>query len=200
VQPDNGWPKGSAIEPATLAVRLPVNAGVSQLALVPAPRRWTGHVDLRSHQLDIYNWFRCTPCVRHGQWGIDYYDRKGHEWYDSVLATLEYNTPGGKVRAFYQTISTNSNQGYYESFMGDQGTLIISESGTRGAAYREPTAPEWNKWVSLGYLKAPVGEQQKPQADSLLDVGNLAAIRGLPTSLTIRTTHISNFFDNREAG
>jgi len=200
VQPDNGWPKGSAIEPATLA-----KYGYRSMQEF-RNWRWYRHlgggpvVDLGSHQLDIYNWFLdARPVSVMASGGIDYYDRKGHEWYDSVLATLEYNTPGGKVRAFYQTISTNSNQGYYESFMGDQGTLIISESGTRGAAYREPTAPEWNKWVSLGYLKAPVGEQQKPLADSLLDVRETLAppSHELPTKFDdpYHKPHLENFFD-----
>jgi len=200
VQPDNGWPKGSAIEPATLT-----KYGFRSMHEF-RNWRWFRHlgggpiVDLGSHQLDIYNWFlEGRPASVMASGGIDYYDRKGHEWYDSVLATFEYNTRGAKVRAFYQTISTNSNQGYYESFMGDQGTLVISESGTRGAAYREPTAPEWDKWVSLGYLKAPVGEQKKPQSDALLDVRETMAppSHELPTKFDdpYHKPHLVNFFN-----
>ena len=83
--------------------------------------------------------------------------------------------------------------------MGDQGTLLISESGTRGAAYREPTAPEWDKWVSLGYLKAPVGEQKKPQADAVLDVRETLAppSHELPTKFDdpYHKPHLENFFN-----
>jgi predicted dehydrogenase len=157
-------------------------------------------VDLGSHQLDIYNWFldaRPRTIVASG--GIDYYDRKTHEWFDSVLATFEYDTPRGRVRAFYQTISTNSNQGYSESFMGDQGTLVISESASRGAAYREPTAPEWDKWVSLGYLKAPAAEQKKPQTDAVLDVRETMAPPSfeLPVKFDdpYHKPHLENFFN-----
>lgn len=201
VQPDNGWPKGAAIDTATLT-----KYGFRSMQEF-RNWRWYRHlgggpiVDLGSHQLDIYNWFldaRPLSVVASG--GIDYYDPKGHEWYDTVLATFEYRTRSGKVRAFYQTISTNSNQGYYESFMGDQGTLVISESGTRGAAYREPTAPEWDKWVSLGFLKAPVGEQKKPaQADAFLDVRETLAppSHELPTTFDdpYHKPHLENFFD-----
>jgi predicted dehydrogenase len=199
VQPDNGWPKNAAIDAATLR-----KFGFRSMQEF-RNWRWYRHlgggpvVDLGSHQLDIYNWFLdALPTSVTAGGGIDYYDRQGHEWYDSVLATFEYATHGGKVRAFYQTISTNSNQGYYESFMGDQGTLIISESGTRGAAYREPTAPEWDKWVSLGYLRTPAGEQKKPQSDAVLDVRETLAppSHELPTKFDdpYHKPHLENFF------
>jgi predicted dehydrogenase len=158
-------------------------------------------VDLGSHQLDIYNWFlNAVPESIAASGGIDYYDRKSHQWYDSVLATLEYRTPQGKVRAFYQTISTNSNQGYFESFMGDQGTLQISESASRGAVYREPTAPEWDKWVSRGYLKSPVAQVPAPKAttDAVLDVRETLAppAHELPVVFDdpYHKPHLQNFF------
>jgi len=157
-------------------------------------------VDLGSHQLDIYNWFldaRPQSIVASG--GSGYYERKTHEWFDSVLATFEFETRQGKVHAFYQTISTNSNQGYFESFMGDQGTLLISESGARGAAYREPTAPDWEKWVSLGYLKSPVGEQKKPQTDAVLDVRETVAPPSFELPIKFddpyHKPHLENFFN-----
>ena len=129
VQPDNGWPKGSAIEAEVLR-----KFGYQSMEEF---RNWRWYrrlgggpvVDLGSHQLDIYNWFldaRPRSIVASG--GSGYYERKTHEWFDSVLATFEFETRHGKVHAFYQTISTNSNQGYLESFMGDQGTLRMSES------------------------------------------------------------------------
>ncbi len=81
-------------------------------------------VDLGSHQIDIYNWFLGVPPTSvMASGGTDYYDRKTHEWYDTVLATFKYKTDDGIVRAFYQTITTNSNQGYFETFMGDQGAI-----------------------------------------------------------------------------
>jgi predicted dehydrogenase len=200
VQPDNGWPKGAAIDGPVLK-----KYGFRSMEEF-RNWRWYRHlgggpvVDLGSHQLDIYNWFlEAKPRTIVAGGGTDYYDRKTHEWFDSVLATFEYDTPQGKVRAFYQTISTNSNQGYSESFMGDQGTLLISESASRGAAYREPTAPEWDKWVSLGYLKAPTGEQRKPQSDAVLDVRETLAPPSfeLPVKFDdpYHKPHLENFFN-----
>ena len=200
VQPDNEWPKGSVIDAAVLK-----SYGFRSMHEF-RNWRWYRHlgggpvVDLGSHQLDIYNWFldaQPTSIVASG--GIDYYDRTTHEWFDSVLATFEFQTREGKVRAFYQTISTNSNQGYSESFMGDQGTLIISESASRGAAYREPTAPEWDKWVSLGYLKAPAAEPKKAQTDAVLDVRETLAPPSyeLPVKFDdpYHKPHLENFFN-----
>jgi predicted dehydrogenase len=200
VQPANSWPKGSGIDAAVL--RKYGFRSMEEFRDWRWYRRLGGGpvVDLGSHQLDIYNWFldaRPRTIVASG--GIDYYDRKTHEWFDSVLATFEYDTPRGRVRAFYQTISTNSNQGYSESFMGDQGTLIISESASRGAAYREPTAPEWDKWVSLGYLKAPAAEPKKPETDAVLDVRETMAPPSfeLPVKFDdpYHKPHLENFFN-----
>jgi len=200
VQPDNAWPKGAAIDAAVLS-----RYGFRSMHEF---RNWRWYrrlgggpvVDLGSHQLDIYNWFLEGPprtIVASG--GIDYYDRRTHQWFDSVLAAFEYNTPQGKVRASYQTISTNSNQGYYESFMGDQGTLLISESPSRGAAYREPTSPEWDKWVSLGYLKAPTVEQAKPQTEAVLDVRETLAPPSFELPIKFNDPyhqpHLENFFN-----
>ena len=116
-------------------------------------------VDLGSHQIDIFSWFLdAVPSSVIASGGTDYYDSLTHEWYDTVMAMFEYNTPDGVVRAFYQTITTNSNMGYYENFMGDQGTLQISESAGRAAIYREQSAPLWDKWVDKNFLDAPVEE------------------------------------------
>ena len=75
--------------------------------------------------------------------GLDYHDPKTHEWYDTVMAVYEYETPSGTVRAYYQTQTTNGSQGYFENFMGDQGTLVISESEANnpGSLYRDPQRP-----------------------------------------------------------
>ena len=200
VQPDNGWPKGSAIEAEVL--RKYGYQSMEEFRNWRWYRRLGGGpvVDLGSHQLDIYNWFLdAGPRSIVASGGSGYYERKTHEWFDSVLATFEFETRHGKVHAFYQTISTNSNQGYFESFMGDQGTLLISESGARGAAYREPAAPDWEKWVSLGYLKSPVGEQKKPQTDAVLDVRETVAPPSFELPIKFddpyHKPHLENFFN-----
>ena len=86
-------------------------------------------VDLGSHQIDIYNWFLgANPSGVMASGGLLYYEPKTHEWYDTVMVIFDYDTPLGPAKAYYQTQTTNGSQGYYESFMGDQGTLLISES------------------------------------------------------------------------
>ena len=86
-------------------------------------------VDLGSHQIDIYNWFLgAPPSGVMASGGLLYHDPKTHEWHDTVMVIYDYDTPAGPAKAYYQTQTTNGSQGYYESFMGDQGTLIISES------------------------------------------------------------------------
>ncbi len=122
-------------------------------------------VDLGSHQIDIYNWFLQTqPKSVIASGGTDYYDKSTHQWYDTVMAIYTYETKKGPVRAFYQTITTNSGQGYFEMFMGDEGTLVISEASSRGSVYREPgvEANAWDKWVKAGILQMP--EEPEPAA------------------------------------
>ncbi|MCK5000995.1 MAG: Gfo/Idh/MocA family oxidoreductase, partial [Anaerohalosphaera sp.] len=112
-------------------------------------------VDLGSHQIDIYNWFlNAKPVSVTASGGTDYYEKKTHEWYDTVMAVYEYETAQGPVTAFYQTISTNSSNGYFESFMGTEGTLVITEHpSSRCGVYREKWVLEtkWDKWVKKGY-------------------------------------------------
>ena len=200
VQPDNGWPKDAVIPQAVLQ-----RFGFRSMHQFRNWRWYKGLgggpiVDLGSHQIDIFSWFLDTnPHSIVASGGTDYYDKATHEWYDTVLATLEYNTPAGKVRAFYQTLSTNSNQGYFETFMGDQGTLAISESGGRGGVYREPAAPEWEKWVSRGYLKAPAPEPKKAASEAVLDVRETLAppAHEIPVKFDdpYHKPHLENFFN-----
>lgn len=163
-------------------------------------------VDLGSHQIDIYNWFLgAVPKSVIASGGTDYYEKATHELYDSVQALYEYEyeyEQGKKqtVRAFYQTITTNSSNGYYETFMGDQGTLVISESAGRGAVYRETSAPDWDKWVKAGILKAPAKKEEKPaEGGAVVDVRETAAMPAyeLPVSMTQKyhQPHLENFFD-----
>ncbi len=160
-------------------------------------------VDLGSHQIDIYNWFLdALPKSVIASGGIDYW--KDHEWYDTVIVVYEYETPAGVVRASYQTLTTNSANGYYESFMGDEGTLVISESAGRGSVYRESWVPEekWDPWVAKRYL-AKVEGKPAPAADSdaVLDVreGSYSpAEYKIPVTLDVpyHQPHLVNFFDS----
>jgi predicted dehydrogenase len=158
-------------------------------------------VDLGSHQIDIFNWFlgaRPTSVMASG--GTDYYSKDTHEWYDTVMAVFEYATPGGTVRAFYQTITTNGFGGYYELFLGDQGSLEISESGARANVYRDiANAPDWGSLVKKGLLKAPRDEPPPQQPGVVLDVRETAPppSYALPVQSTklYHQPHLENFFD-----
>jgi predicted dehydrogenase len=131
-------------------------------------------VDLGSHQIDIFNWFLgANPKSVMASGGTDYYSKETHEWYDTVMATYEYETPAGIVRAHYKTQTTNGSLGYFEQFMGDQGTLLISESAGMGSIYREKAnAPSWDEWVRKGYLTEPKILESKAEtgAEESLDV------------------------------
>ncbi len=158
-------------------------------------------VDLGSHQIDIYNWFlKSRPISVMASGGTDYYPKKTHEWYDTVLATYEYETKNGMVRAFYQTITTNSSLGYYENFLGNEGTLQISESAARGAVYREQLAPSWEKWVEMGYVLAPKEEEQKLKPGVVLDVRETVAPPKYELPVVFNDPyhkpHLENFFNS----
>ena len=126
-------------------------------------------VDLGSHQIDIYSWFLgANPSHVMASGGNLYYDPKTHEWYDTVMAVYDFDTPLGPAKAYYQTQTTNGSQGYFENFMGDQGTLLISESEVNyaGQLYRDPNAPAWDEWVQKGYVSAPKEQETKAKGDS----------------------------------
>jgi len=162
-------------------------------------------VDLGSHQIDIYSWFLgAHPKTVMASGGIDYW--KGHDWYDNVMAIYEYDFGDRTVRAFYQTITTNSSRGYFENFMGDEGSLLISEAAGRGSVYREEWVPpeNWEKWVKMGIITEAEKEQEKQEEDSAPDY--LLKVEPTPEPpryeipVTMEGTfyhqpHLENFFD-----
>ncbi|MBN2000002.1 Gfo/Idh/MocA family oxidoreductase [candidate division KSB1 bacterium] len=157
-------------------------------------------VDLGSHQIDIFSWFLgAQPTSVTASGGMDYYPKDKHEWYDTVMAIFEYETEQGSSRAYYQTQTTNGSQGYFEKFMGDQGTLVISESGSLGSVYREATAPAWDKWVNMGYIEAAVLQEQKAEPDVVLDVRETISPDQhiIPVKLydPYHQPHLENFFN-----
>jgi predicted dehydrogenase len=143
-------------------------------------------VDLGSHQIDIYNWFLGVPP-------------------SAVMASgglYEYETPGGRVRAYYQTQTTNGSQGYFENFMGDQGTLVVSESEANypGMLYRDPNAPSWDQWVQRGWVTAPKLQERKEETQgAVLDVRESISPDEHRVPVVLRDPyhqpHLQNFFD-----
>jgi len=158
-------------------------------------------VDLGSHQIDIYSWFLGTnPRSVIASGGIDYW--KEHEWYDTVMTIYEYKTKQGVVRALYQTGTTNSSNGFFECFMGDQGTLLISEKAGRGSVYREGWVDEeqWQKWVDKGYIIRVDHKPVKKDPDAAFDLRESIppAEYKMPVKLTgsLHWPHLKNFFDS----
>jgi predicted dehydrogenase len=110
--------------------------------------------DLGAHQIDIFNWwFGVTPRSVMASGGVDYYTN--HEWYDNAMVIYEYPLPEGVARAFYQVQTTTSaGGGYFEMFMGDEGTIKMSEDPKLCAIYREARAPSWDDLIAKNFLRA----------------------------------------------
>lgn len=126
--------------------RLPVPADTTD-------RRWNWRLykeysqglmaELGTHQIHVANWYLDeAPCAVVGIGGIDHW-KDGRTVFDNVEVVYEYPS---KVKLNYTSLTTNQYDGFYEQFMGTDGTLIVSqESG--GQYYREPTAKaeDWMK-------------------------------------------------------
>jgi predicted dehydrogenase len=202
VRPDIGWPQRYAIPEATLK-----KYGFKSMNQFRNWRWYKGLgggpiVDLGSHQIDIFNWF-LGACPSHvvASGGTDYYDPANHEWADTVMAIYEYQTAAGRARAYYKTQTTNGSQGYFETFMGDQGTMVISESEANfsGSIYREVSAPPWDEWVQKGYIAAPKEQVVKSEATkAVLDVRESVSPdeHWIPVELNdpYHKPHLENFF------
>lgn len=157
--------------------------------------------DLGAHQIDIFNWFFGSPESVIAAGGNDYY--KNHEWFDNVTATFAYATPAGTVRATYQVLTTTSyGGGYYEAFMGDEGSLRLSEKVSLIRAYQEPrSVVDWQNYVERGLL-ATADIPALPSADNDFDARASASIPAaefvFPQRITlgnktIHQPHVENF-------
>jgi predicted dehydrogenase len=173
--------------------------------------------DLGAHQIDVYNWFlNANPTSVIASGGRDYYTT--HEWHDNVMAIYEFPTPAGPVRAFYQVLTTTSaGGGYVEYFMGDEGSLKMSENPKYTSLFREARAPEWEPFVEKGFIAkpgtaaadttTPLKPWEKPRpklggpskAAATVDVRETAALSAweIPVILdkAIHQPHLENFFD-----
>ena len=165
--------------------------------------------DLGAHQIDIYGWFLgANPTAVTASGGADYYDSL--EWYDNVMAIYEFDTAQGPVRAFYQVLTTTSaGGGYFEYFMGDKGSIKMSENPKYTTIFREASAPSWNKFVDQGLLKkqgeAEVRPWQVPlppprkESTGTVDVRETAALDAFQINATlegyIHQPHLENFFN-----
>jgi len=198
VSEDLGWPNRAAIPQATLE-----KYGFSNMHEF---RNWRWFKkfgggplsDLGAHQIDIFNWFFGGPPVSvTADGGSDYY--KNHEWFDNAMVVYKYNTAQGVARAFYQVQTTTSAGGYFEQFMGIEGTLKMSENPKYTAIYREANARDWEPWIRRKLLKAQAAPAPDPSADAVVDARETAALAtfDLPVILNkpAHQPHLENFFN-----
>jgi predicted dehydrogenase len=195
---DLGWPKKYAMSPELLA-----KYGFKDMHQFRNWRWFKGLgggplSDLGAHQIDIFNWwFGQTPKSVLASGGIDYY--KNHEWYDNAMVVYEYPLPDGAARGFYQVQTTTSaGGGYFEMFMGDEGTIKMSENPGITALYREDRAPAWDDLVARNYLRASATAAASSDADKV-DVRETAPLLQyeIPVSFNkkIHQPHLENFFN-----
>ncbi len=169
--------------------------------------------DLGSHQIDIFSWFLgdVNPTSVLAVGGKDYYKYQQDE---DVMAVYEYQSNMGTVRAFYQVLNTcgyGTYGSYYETFMGDIATLLISEFGgdwNNGWLFREDYAwaekdvlKRWEQCEKSGYVgKRNVKAEDKQQKEALLKIGSTIATPHFFPLLTkletaVHAPHLKNFFD-----
>ncbi len=206
-----GWPQRAAVDRAILK-----RYGYESMAQFRNWRWYRGLgggpvVDRGSHQIDVFNWFlEANPSSVMAGGRTSYLDKETHQWYDTVMAVYEYETESGPVNAYYQILSSNRNDGYFEKFLGDRATLVISQ-----AAYREMFDPElmnselgdWVGFVKDGRLICPEITQK---IDELTNdqLAELLVVKETPPGWRLRDLklpvkmnkpyhqpHLENFFD-----
>ncbi|MCP4375260.1 MAG: Gfo/Idh/MocA family oxidoreductase, partial [bacterium] len=198
---DIGWPAKHALSARELA-RYGYDT-MSHLCNWRWFKRYGGGpiVDFGAHQIDIFNWvFGSTPKSVIASGGTDYY--KHHQWYDNVMCIFEYETADGVARAGYQVQTTTGHGGFHEVFMGEYGTLVISEVPRFGnRLVKDPNHINYNYLFKAGLLK-----EKSPVTVAEMHTINLDA-RCCPTCAPqkwpLRTElnapphqpHLQNFFD-----
>lgn len=156
--------------------------------------------DLGAHQIDIFNWwFGSTAKSVMASGGVDYYTT--HDWYDNAMVVYEFTTAeGSTARAFYQVqTTTSSGGGYFEMFMGDEGTIKMSESPNTTKLWREDRSTKaWEELVGKNYLRASAVAKPAGDADKV-DVRETAPLLEyeIPVSFNkkIHQPHLENFFN-----
>jgi predicted dehydrogenase len=153
--------------------------------------------DLGAHQIDIFNWWMGeAPKSVFASGGVDYY--KGHDWYDNAMVIYEFASTKGIARAFYQVQTTTSaGGGYFEQFMGDQGTIKMSEDPKLCAIYREANAVgAWDDIIQRGLISL----KETPAADAAkVDVRETAQLAEYEIDVFFNKPphqpHLENFFN-----
>ena len=195
-----GWPKNKGLDRQTLE-RLGYQ-NMQQFRNWRWFRQYSGGpmADLGSHQVDVFNWvLKAKPKSVMAGGGIDYYSDTGRDWYDNVMAIYQYQTAAGPVRGFYQVLNTTSNGGFYETFMGDEGTMTISEDTRKGFFFREVIAKrrEWEdesetvEKMGRDAIELKLGETLSPDGSKDPEGQRLLAESKKP----VHQLHLENFFN-----
>lgn len=112
-----------------------------------------------SHQIDLFNWFLgACPSAVMASGHTGHLGKKNRQWYDTVMVVYEYETDQGPVNASYQILSGNRHNGCFERFMGERGTLEVSENPYRALAFPQImtfTDESWARCVKEGHLVGP---------------------------------------------
>ncbi len=193
-----GWPRNQDIDAETLK-----RLGYDSMERF---RNWRWYkkfaggpfADLGSHQIDVFNWILNTPprsVMASG--GVDYY-RDGREWHDNVVAIYEYATTAGVVRGTYQVYNTTSHGGFFETFMGDEGSMVVSEDTRKGYFFKEVHAKmrEWEDEsetvTAMGTeaFELKIGETLAPDGSKDPEGQRLLAESQKP----VHQLHLENFF------
>ncbi len=202
VSDDFGWPKRFVIPDETLAKY--GYANMHEFRNWRWFRRYTAGpmAGFASHQLDVLGWFLgADPRAVTASGGTDYYP--GRDCCDNVMASFEYPTPDGMVRASYQMLTTTSGGGAganYEMLMGTEGSIKVSENPKWTRAYHEAYGPEWNPWVGKGYLvkaAGPVAEKPEDPNEVRVRETGLVVPYDIPVALDkpAHQLHLENFFE-----
>jgi predicted dehydrogenase len=197
VTEDFGWPKHSDISAGTLA-----KYGFKDMHQFRNWRWFKGLgggplSDLGAHQIDIFNWWlgvTARSVIASG--GLDYYTN--HDWYDNAMVIYEFPLAQGVARAFYQVQTTTSaGGGYFEMFMGDEGTIKMSEDPSICAIYPEVRADQQAlaDMVARGYVRL----KETPAADAAkVDVRETAQLQQYEIPVFFNKPphqpHLENFF------
>ncbi|MGI8905969.1 MAG: Gfo/Idh/MocA family oxidoreductase [Candidatus Sumerlaeaceae bacterium] len=196
---DFGWPDGSEISKEKLEKY--GYASMNEFRNWRWYKKYGGGpiVDLGSHQIDVFNWvFGGGPTSVLAGGGCDYY--KGHEWYDNVMAIFEYPSKAGTARAFYQVLTTTSQGQFFETFMGDEGALVLSEVMESGnSAWPEAHAPSWVDYAAEGLLiegsPAPASDAGEVAVDARATQAVGSWILPVYLAKPVHQPHLENFFD-----
>lgn len=161
-------------------------------------------VDLGSHQIDLFFWvWGCQPISVTAIGGNDYYKRQMN---DNVMAMYEFKTKEGIInRAYYQVLTTSSRGGFYEQFMGENGSLTISEIAARGNTVQREVrsnGPEESQWVEFakqGLVVQPKKVVAREVTSNVaIDARVTAAADGWPLPVDLlkpaHMPHLENFF------